>query len=314
MKKRTRGMTAIAVTVLLGAGASACSEDAPQDMETARRAQTALDSANAALDQERDAETKLIRKCMNDKGFKVFPAGGTATDSGKKRSEDLTPSADTARTVGYGADPRRSDNQKSQAGPDDFDALPEDVKRAHSMAMDGYVDKPEGGVEFDFGGGKVMVPSKGCRGETLKAVYGDVKEYLRLNWTVYNSVKQNGAHILADDDGYQKALSEWASCMKSGGYADIATPEKAREAALAHYANIPDGDTAALDNAQRAEIKQATTDADCGTEVGLNTKAREAKSKASAASLVKHEAEITAWLELITKAKGKAQELLRETS
>lgn len=309
--------------VLLGS-VSGCSEAAPKDMETARRAQTALDSANAALEQERDAESKLIRKCMNDKGFKVFPTEGTGTGTGsgadgtgtggKKRSEDLAPLPETARAVGYGADPRRSGNQKTQESADDFDALPEDVKRAHSMAMDGYVDRPEGGVEFDFGGGKVMVPSKGCRGETLKAVYGDVKEYLRLNWTVYNTVKQNSAHILADDDGYQKALAEWASCLKSAGYTEVSTPEKAREAALAYYANIPGGDSAALDNAQRAEIKQATADADCGVKAGLNTKARDAKSKASAASLVKHEAEITAWLELVTKAKGKAQELLRETS
>ncbi|MFC9583982.1 hypothetical protein ACFVJ8_14290 [Streptomyces yangpuensis] len=314
MNKRTRVVTAIAVVAVLTGSASACSEESPKDMETARRAQAALDSANEALEQERDAETKLIRKCMNDQGFKVFPSDGANSNKGKKRSEDLTPTPETARTVGYGADPRRSENQKAQEVGDDFDALPEDVKRAHSMAMDGYVDKPEGGVEFDFGGGKVMVPSKGCRGETLKAVYGDVKEYLRLNWTVYNTVKQDSARILGDDDAYQKALSEWASCMKAGGYPEIPTPEKAREAALSHYANVPDGDTAALDNAQRAEIKQATTDADCGTKVGLNTKAREAKSKASADSLVKHEAEITAWLELITKAKAKAQELLRETS
>lgn len=197
-------------------------------METARRAQAALDSAGEALDQEREAETKLIRKCMNDQGFKVFPSDGANSNKGQKRSEDLTPSLETARTVGYGADPRRSENQKAQEVGDDFDALPEDVKRAHSMAMDGYVDKPEGGVEFDFGGGKVMVPSKGCRGETLKAVYGDVKEYLRLNWTVYNTVKQDSARILADDDAYQKALSEWASCMKSAGYPEIPTPEKAR--------------------------------------------------------------------------------------
>ncbi|MET9572585.1 hypothetical protein ACFYNW_15045 [Streptomyces virginiae] len=307
-------MTAIAVVAVLTGSASACSEESPKDMEAARRAQTALDSANEALEQEREAETKLIRKCMNDQGFKVFPSDGADSDNGRKRSEDLTPSPETARTVGYGADPRRSDNQKARENGDDFDALPEDVKRAHSMAMDGYVDKPEGGVEFDFGGGKVMVPSRGCRGETLKAVYGDVKEYLRLNWTVYNTVKQNSAHILADDDAYQKALSEWASCMKSGGYPEIPTPEKAREAALSYYANVQDGDTVALDNAQRAEIKQATTDAECGTKVGLNTKAREAKSKASADSLVKHEGEITAWLELVTKAKGRAQELLRETS
>ncbi|MFE0602039.1 hypothetical protein ACFW2T_27840 [Streptomyces sp. NPDC058892] len=313
MNKRTRVVTAIAVMAVVTGSASACSEKSPQDMETARRAQAALDSANEALEQEREAEGKLIRKCMNDQGFKVFPSDGANSSKGKKRGEDLTPTLETARTVGYGADPRRSDNQKSQEVGDDFDALPEDVKRAHSMAMDGYVDKPEGGVEFDFGGGKVMVPSKGCRGETLKAVYGDVKEYLRLNWTVYNTVKQDSAHILADDDAYQKALTEWASCMKVGGYAEIPTPEKAREAALSHYENVPDGDTAALDIAQRAEIKQATTDAECGTKVGLNTKAREAKSKASADSLVKHEAEITAWLELITKAKAKAQELLRET-
>ncbi|QES56011.1 hypothetical protein DEJ51_19105 [Streptomyces venezuelae] len=251
---------------------------------------------------------------MNDKGFKVFPAGGSGTDSGKKQSGDLSPSPETARTVGYGADPRTSDTRKPQGGPDDFDALPEDVKRAHSMAMDGYVDKPEGGVEFDFGGGKVMVPSTGCRGETLKAVYGDVKEYLRLTWTVYNKVKQNGARILADDDGYQKALSEWASCMKSGGYPEIATPEKAREVALSRYANVPETAAAALDNARDAEIKQATTDAECAAGVDLNTEAREAKSKASAASLVKHEADIMAWLELVTKARGKAQDLLREAS
>ncbi len=317
MDKHSRGMTeiavtAIAVTVLAGS-VSACSGESAPDMETARRAQTALDQANAALEQERDAETRLIRRCMNAQGFTVFPTDGAGGDGGRTRSEDLSPSPETARSVGYGADPRRSGSRPAQGGADDFDALPEDVKRAHSMAMDGYVDKPEGGVEFDFGGGKVMVSSKGCRGETLKAVYGDVKEYLRLNWSVYNTVKQNGAHILARDDGYQKALAQWASCMKSAGYAHVPTPEKARETARSYYAGLPDGDTTALDTARNAEIAQATADAECGTRAGLNTKARDAKSRASAASLVKHEADITAWLALVTKARDRAEQLLQVT-
>ncbi|MEV6681275.1 hypothetical protein AB0N09_31060 [Streptomyces erythrochromogenes] len=296
------------------------------DMERARRAQAALDSANEARDEERAAESRLIRACMNEKGFTVFPSGGAnggggvgGEAGGAGFGEDLSPSPEAARAAGYGVDPRRSGARKDgkaaeDTDGDDFDALPQDVKRAHGMAMDGYVDRPEGGVEFDFGGGKVMVPSKGCRGETLKALYGDVKEYLRLNWTVYNTVKQNGARILADDDAYQDALSQWASCMKDGGYPEVPTPEKARQVARARYADLPDSDPAAFDKALRAEVEQAVTDAECGTRSGLNATAREARSRASARSLVKHEADIMAWLELVTKARDRARALLGDTS
>ncbi|PZT76719.1 MULTISPECIES: hypothetical protein [unclassified Streptomyces] len=316
MNKRTARTAAISGAALLSLISGCSSETSAEDLATARRAQSALDSANAALAQERAAETKLIRKCMAAKGFTVFPDEGRSSGAGDAagRAIELSPTAETARKVGYGVDPRRPENQKVEESTDSFDALPTEVKRKHSMAMDGYVDRPEGGVEFDFGGGKVMVPSKGCRGETLKAVYGDVKEYLRLNWTVYNTVKQNSAEILAEDDDYQNALSAWATCLKAKGYGEVDTPEKARKTAMSYYAGIPDGDTDALDEAQRSEIKQAKADAACGEKTALNSKAREAKSRASATSLVEHEAEITAWLELITKAKDKAQQLLRKTS
>lgn len=311
MNLRNRSLLASAgLPLMLTAVLSGCTtaEPASADEErSARRAQSALDATQEVKAQVVDAELKLLRKCMVGKGFTVFPEDGAASPRSKDL-EAVSPSLETAKRIGYGLDPRRTEiERRTQTSSDSFDQLPDSKKAAHTLAMYG----PDSDVvSYEFGEGKVSIPRSGCMGEVRKALYGDLKTYLRLQWTAQNTVNTDAAAELSKDSEVQDAAAKWAMCMKSAGYPSLKEPGDARKAAAKKYAGVSLAQTAQMDEALAEEIKLAAADATCAQSSRLNQTVTEARAHASAKVLAKHEGEIIEWTDLLKKALKSAQRLL----
>ncbi|MCP9957545.1 hypothetical protein [Streptomyces sudanensis] len=303
-------LTGSTLPVVLAVVLSGCTtaEPASADEErSARRAQSALDATQEVKTQVVDAELKLLRKCMVDKGFTIFPEDGAASTR-SKAPETVSPSVETAKKIGYGLDPRRTEtDRKTQTSSDAFDRLPDSKKAAHTLAMYG----PDSDVvSYEFGEGKVSIPRSGCMGEVRKALYGDLETYLRLQWTAQNTVNTDAAAELTKDSEVQGAATKWATCMKSSGYPGLKEPADARKAAAKDYVGIPPTQTTRLDAVLAKEVELATADATCAQSSRLNQTVTEARAHASAKVLAKHEGEIIEWTDLLKKALRNAQRLL----
>ncbi|MFP3991684.1 hypothetical protein U9R90_30285 [Streptomyces sp. E11-3] len=296
---------------LVLSGCSTDQEASPDERKSAQRAQAALDASRESRQQALDAELKLIRRCMVGKGFTVFPEEGGASAPEPERSFG-SPTMETAKKIGYGLDPRRTENEEgTQTSSDAFDQLPSSKKAAHTLAMYGPDDEQ---VTYEFGKGKVSIGKSGCMADVRKQLYGDLKTYLRLHWTVTNTVNSDTGNGIAKNPGVKKATKKWSACMADAGRSGIKSPDDAAKKASTGYDGLAPTDEPALDKAQDREIAIAVDDAKCAQDSQLNQSLTKARAEAAAKVLAEHESEIIAWRDLMSKASGNAQRLLQKTS
>ncbi|WP_406862080.1 hypothetical protein ABZO31_17075 [Streptomyces sp. HUAS MG47] len=312
MKSKTIAVLAPVTVALALGGCSAQEEAGPDERKSALRAQAALDASRENKQQVQDAELKLIRRCMVQKGFTVFPADGGTSAPPAERSYG-SPSLETAKKIGYGLDPRRASDDKTTPADSDaaFDALPNSRKAAHTLAMYGPDDEQ---VTYEFGSGKVSIGKTGCMADVRRELYGDLKTYLRLHWIITNTVNSDTGKSVAKDEGVKNALESWSSCMDKARHSGVDAPDDAREKASKDYEGLGPGDEKALDKAQVREIDIAVDDATCAQSSKLNQSLSSARAEAAAKVLSEHESEIIAWRDLMSKASGNAQRLLRKSS
>ncbi|MFC7963358.1 hypothetical protein [Streptomyces cinereoruber] len=310
-KTKTIAVLAPVTLALALSGCSTQEEASPDERKSALRAQAALDASRENKQQVQDAELKLIRRCMVQKGFTVFPADGATSAPPSERSYG-SPTLETARKIGYGLDPRRAaDGKTASTDSDAFDALPNSRKAAHTLAMYGPDDEQ---VTYEFGSGKVSIGKTGCMADVRRELYGDLKTYLRLHWIITNTVNSDTGKSVAKDEGVKNALKSWSSCMDKAEHPGVEAPDDAREKASKDYEGLGPNDEDALDKAQVREIDIAVDDATCAQSSKLNQSLSSARAGAAAKVLSEHESEIIAWRDLMGKAADNAQRLLRKNS
>ncbi|MEU8003929.1 hypothetical protein AB0B66_22460 [Catellatospora sp. NPDC049111] len=292
--------------VLLAAGAlAACSESVANDPAAAQRAQAAYDAGVELKRLVLDAENTLVERCMAHKGFPQYDHEDGPPST---RPSFESPPLESAQLLGYGLDPRRRAVPDSKAAPTAWDKLPDDEKGRYTRAKFGDMDHDV--ITYDFGDGKVSSPRGGCVGETRIAIYGDLQEHMRMNWLVTNQFKAIQSEYLRNDADLSDALKQWSTCMVSREFRDLANPGDARTAAGEFYKGLRPEDGPGLDRAKEKEIRLAVADAQCADSTNLRATSQQARARALGDVLTRHEVDIIAWRDFMSKALAVAQEML----
>ncbi|WP_212827041.1 hypothetical protein [Catellatospora sp. TT07R-123] len=292
--------------VALLAGIAACGSDDTPDPAAARRAQAALDTGAELKRQVLAVENTLVDRCLTAQGLPLYDLDGAAVPSSRQNFE--SPPVETARLLGYGLDPRRRPPESEKPPRSAWERLPDAERLRYTRARFGDMDSDV--VSYDFGHGQISSPLGGCVGRTRLAIYGDLHEFLRLDWLVTNQLKEARAQAVRDDEGLSQALSSWSACMRDKGRPGLADPAAARRNAEEIYADVDPADRAGLDRALAREIEAALADATCADTTRLREVSQQVRAQAMAEQLAAHEADIVAWREFMSKALGRAQQLL----
>lgn len=309
--RRSGATAALALATVLAAGCSSSEPSGKADPAAARRAQTALNEVQAVKEQVGLLEAQLIKKCMIDKGFKVFPPLPEAMPDGNaKKSTGVTPEIADAERSGYDISTllKARSVDSSEQGDGGWKDLPSSEKQKFTLAQMGPADER---VKYDFGDGQVSAPTGGCYGSVRSAMYGDQKTYLRLDWIATNQSGADGSQATEADAEVLKAKTAWSACMGKAGYPSLAAPVDARKLAETYYAGrTADSPADELRSALEQEIKVATADARCGTESGLNKAVATAQAAANGVFLTEHEADLVQYRTIMVGAVKQGQKML----
>ncbi|GAB1691067.1 hypothetical protein [Krasilnikovia sp. M28-CT-15] len=299
----------VAAALLFGIGGCGADKPTPDAEASAVRAQMAWDSSQEQYKDVQAIENRLVRKCLTDQGFDVFPAEPPASDEPQEGPRLVSPEPGDAARAGYGLDPRGLPKPATPSDGSSYEQTPDSYKARLTRAKYGADDDLISFTTSD--GTKVEIPHHGCLGDVRTRLFGDLKEYLRLSFTADNLVGQGRSAGAEDDPGFVKAAGQWRECIEKAGYSGIQSTKDMRDKARRLYEGIDQADTRALDAAVAAEIKIAGADAACAKSSGLNQAYAAARSKGATKSLVAHEADMVAWDALVRKALQKGQELLK---
>lgn len=304
----------LSVTAALLIGLSGCGEDDQPSSNaeaSAVRAQMAWNSAQQQTKELQDIENRLVRRCLTEQGFRIFPPEPPPSNKSGDRRQLVSPDPADAARIGYGLDPRRQIKQEGGTdGSDYYNGTTDEYKARLTRAEYGPEEDTVSFITPD-GGTKVSTPRSGCLGHVRTRLYGDVKEYLRLSFTANNLVGQNESAKVKDDVKLADTIGRWRKCVDEAGYPGTQSTAEMRDKARRLYEGIASTDNSALDAALASEIRIATADATCNKSVGLNESYATAQAKAASKSLAKHETDLVAWNAMVRKALAKAQEMLK---
>ncbi len=269
----------------------------------------AWDSAQQQHEEVQDIEGRLVRSCLIKKGFEIFPEEIPRP----KKSDNSQSSASTdpveAARIGYGYDPRRLPKLDVAVDNSAYEKTPDSYKGELTLAKYGPESET---VSFTTPDGTIVdMPRTGCVGEVRMALYGDLKEFLRLSFTAENLVRLDASNDIQKNPKVLALVDPWRECVKNAGYPGIQFPRDMRDKAKDLYKGIDLDDDKALDAAAASEIKIATAEATCTKSVGLNEAVAAARAEGSVKSLAKYEADMVAWNTMVLKALAKAQEMLK---
>lgn len=313
-----RILSAGVVVLALAAGCSTGAADTgPAD-------KTELKAAAKTYAQLTDVLNQLYDKCMAGKGFTVHPRhrpADPAAYTDKEPPPDRPENLAQAQKYGYGIEtplPSKSDAEAVQ--PDPFDEQPEAVQRDYSAALTGpgTLNRNEqripGEKEREFfvmpDGNKQFIYKKGCQPETDRAVYGDVKHYVKLRYVATSGLDRAVYTAAATDPDVNEARGAWISCMAGKGYPGMTDTVDAARKADGYYRNIDRSSQEAVLRAQDKEIAQAVAHAECADQTDFNEKLATAWNRALSDYLADHEADLVGWREASETTLTKARNML----
>ena len=152
-------------------------------------------------------------------------------------------------------------------------------------------------VERD--GSRHSVPGGGCLGMGRAAVFGDIKQQLRLEDARETARSEIWSQTLADE-AVVSALENWTDCVARQGY-EFDDPPHSYDTALA----------AAQSGNYDEERNIATVAAECTSSATLNLAVEAAYLVAANRSLAQLEADLVAYRQVETEALTRARDILR---
>lgn len=269
----------------------------------------AWDSAQQQYEEVQDIEKRLVRRCLTKKGFEIFPEESPPQNKAGDKDRSVSTDPAEAARIGYGYDPRRKAQQDAVIDDSAYTKTPDSYKSKLTVAKYGPESETVSFTTPD--GTTVDMPRAGCMGEVRAALYGDLKEFLRLSFTAENLVRMDASNDIDKNPKVLALVDPWRECIKNAGYPGIQFPRDMRDKARDLYKGIAPTDDKALDVAAASEKKIATAEATCTKSVGLNEAVAAARAEGSVKSLAKYEADMVAWNDLVRKAMVKAQEMLK---
>lgn len=220
-----------------------------------------------------DAEQRLVKRCMNRKGFSYWEWHPMSLEESRTVGyvqDDVA----WAREHGYGSriDAKAAWARKNNPNGTYSRTLPKERGQAYNEALDGGPDTPVLTAELP-GGGTIQRRAGGCAGQAQEQLYGDLRTWFRAD-KVADNLRLLYVPDLMRDQRFRKALRLWSACMRRAGHS-YADPGEAREAARR---GTRDRTGEAFEKAFKAETEIAAADASCARESSLRSvgRAREA--------------------------------------
>lgn len=256
------------------------------------------------------AELKATALCMARKGFdyppyEVFEPAGVVTGS---LGGFLSPfSVESARRSGY--EGRIRTRSTREGDPDSatkayLATLPR-RKRKLYLRIRAAPGSPPVVIKLP-NGAEVTAPSGGCVGEGREAVYGSVRDFLKLFYYP-QQVRQFGQEALGDSATHQ-ALAEYVKCMDDAGY-QVASPTDALDAAQEKF-----GATHIEGRPSEAELDMAVADATCQMESRFFQVLDQVLLRIAAGWVSDHEGDLLALADLQRAASKRAKRILEDSS
>lgn len=215
-----------------------------------------------------NAQDRLVEQCMQEAGFDfdlpgqtiktAFPSGSAISDL----ETWLFADPDTADTSGYGValEAAAREGQPEPVEPIDESRMTDDELAAFHRTFHG---DPDGEIVVQqLDGGSYILRAGGCHGEALRALYGDIHDYLAaedVRVFVVNELRM----AAFGDPAVEDALDKWRSCMEGIGHS--ATDPGALVETI--YDRAPHEDQAGL---QAMERELATADVTCKLQTQLH--------------------------------------------
>ncbi|MGW2117533.1 hypothetical protein [Streptomyces zhihengii] len=305
MRRRTSVLVPLVLLLCLTAG---CGGGQGERADAARPSQgeaappdTRLRDLTPAEEVEIDrAEDRLVQRCMEREGFRYWP-GPVAGVEERKTGRYVVDDVDWARRYGYGRTFDRAAEQTRRTHPNITyaNALPERERIRYSLALDGDFDDV---VTAELpSGGTVRTPREGCHAEAREHLYGDHAAWFRAAKTV-TSLTPLYVPLILRDERLTAASDAWARCMAKAGK-PFRSPDEIREKRDGLVRGMSE------DQAQRAEVELAVTEAECARETSLGTTARSLEREYRAKVLADHAGEFTAYRTMRLAALSRARDL-----
>jgi hypothetical protein len=203
------------------------------------------------------AEQELIRRCMEQRGFKYVKNPAPTRDVAPTLGPDPYGLAvENAKTTGYNSAENAGD---SPAEVDRFGVsdLSDKEKQEWGEAYFGPENAPEVTVDLP-GGGAMGTTSEGCLAEARKTLYGSLSDNARLTFLSGNFPLWAKREASSDPD-MARIDSAWSACMVGKGHSGLKNPEAAREKAIEAHRRLG----IASEEARNQEVALAIADAEC---------------------------------------------------
>lgn len=298
-----RGSGVLLVAVLLG---SACEPRAEPVRPATRAAIVAVAQTPTALEL---AAEKVTARCMAEAGFEYPPYRVLVSQ----------PMAETSSTLG-GFQPRLTLRWAEAHGYEGYISMRGEASRDLDAAEEAYLATLSSGDRERYArtlndpgaglitlrlpdGAEVGAAAEGCVAEGLRAVYGSVRNYLRLFYFPQQIGAFGQAALDAPEVG--DALSQYGACMREAGF-DVASPSDAVDLAEQLFGGSRPPASAPGDE----ERAMAVTDARCRLTSGFHDALEAALVREASAWLSEHEGEVLALADLQRAALSRARRIL----
>jgi hypothetical protein len=167
----------------------------------------------------RDAEGRLVQRCMKEQGFDYDPNGIVMMPP----TAPMYLSPDELRRSGYQYDWEAAGRSYlANNGPD---GPPNPLQGMSQSEQDAYLDAlvsdaPEDQMRLAVvEGEETTSPTKGCGPEAKIELFGSIANYLRYNHAVEFLSRRAVSRELLKSDEYASAAAEWRRCMQQQGFA-----------------------------------------------------------------------------------------------
>ena len=273
-----------------------------------------------------EAQQELISRCMERQGFQFTPVKVEPhLLSGPLDNLNMfwLQSLEQAEQWGYGG-PSAFRNEDAPGGVPSFtDPDAEYLNQLSQKELDSYDDALMGTgletteaearlLEEDHARGEYVemwMNTDGCIGTTEAAIYGDLSQFMRLNFVVRSSIRNDVKARVEAASVFVEAVDDWQECMQQQGY-DFDDPWGALDAVGDAYYGIPPYDTLTPEEVTALETQIATADGRCAEETGLFDVAESELAQAVRDVTAEREGEILGYREMIATAVDNAKALL----
>jgi len=252
------------------------------------------------------AEALLVKKCMENKGFKYWVGWLPTVDDLKGDGYVLT-DVDWARKHGYGSRLKSKLQKVQRDDPNNAyaNALPQNERVRYGKALEGGPSSGMLTAELPAGG-TVQTPRDSCQADAKNRLYGDFATWFRVEKTATN-LSSLYVPDLVKDKRFVRAVEEWSGCMREAGH-NFADPPSVRR----QLPQLAKGLSAK--KAYAIEVDLAVSEATCATKTPLSRTAHALETEYRDRKLHRYAKDITTYRRMSLLALQRARDITGSTA